>query len=134
MADMREIVDYMEEYHEDSNLQDIKFDRASTVKILEYYIQSRDSIALLAIHNNKINGILVGGLEPFFFNKRETYATDLLFIAKGAGPQLWKRFKEWSFASGARRIIMGVSSGDARAGQLLEALGMEQTGGMYVLR
>lgn len=134
MADMREMVDYMEEYHRDSNLNDIKFDRASTVKVLEYYILSTDSLALLSFHNDKINGMLIASLEPFFFNKRETYATDLFFISNGAGPRLWKKFKEWAFASGAKRIVMGVSSGDARAGQLLEALGMETTGGMYVLR
>ena len=73
-------------------------------------------------------------VEPFFFNKKYSYATDLMFFATGGGVQLWRRFVDWAWEMGAQRILMGVSSGDARACQLLEALGMENTGGMYVIR
>lgn len=131
--DIGKILDYMEEYHKDSNLSDVPFDRASCYKIVEHYIQHRDSYPLVAIDGESIGGVLFGSLEPFFFNKKKSYATDLMFFSKGHGPQLWKKFKEWAFTMGADRIIMGVSSGDERAGQLLEALGMNQTGGMYVL-
>lgn len=123
----------MEEYHKDSNLASIPFDRASSFQIVQYYIEHRDSCPLIATDGEKISGLLFGSLEPFFFNKKKTYATDLMFISGGHGPQLWKRFRDWAFELGAERILMGVSSGDPRAGQLLEALGMKSTGGMYVL-
>jgi hypothetical protein len=136
MADVSKVLDYMEAYHKDSNLVDVKFDRPSALKIVEYYIQSPTCYAGLSEeeHTLDLNGVLFGSLEPFFFNKNKSYATDIFFFAKGGGVSLWKAFKEWSFGLGAERIIMGVSSGDERACQLLEVLGMEKTGGMYVLR
>ena len=132
--DLRNILDYMEKYHENSNLSDIKFDRDSCRKIVQHYIEHRDSLPLIATDGEKLGGLLFGSLEPFFFNRKQTYATDLMYFSEGYGPQLWKRFRDWAFELGAKRIIMGVSSGDPRAGQLLEALGMSTTGGMYELR
>lgn len=132
--DIGAILEYMEEYHQDSNLSDVKFDRASCSKIVRHYVEYRDNCPLIATDGEKIGGLLFGSLEPFFFNQKKNYGTDLMFFSKGYGPQLWKRFRDWAFEMGAERLIMGVSSGDPRAGQLLEALGMELTGGMYVLR
>lgn len=133
LDNLQKIVDYVEEYHKDSNMSDIPFSRLHTSQIVEYYITHRDTLPLVAWHEEEIVGILFGGLEPYFFNAKYSYGTDLMFFSKGAGPQLWKKFREWAFSNGADRIIMGVSSGDERAGQLLEALGMSATGGMYVL-
>ena len=133
-GDVGDIIDYMEEYHKDSNLSDIPFDRQSTSKVIDYLMASKDSTVLVAMDGVEIRGVLFGTIEPFFFNKKRSYATDLMFIADGGGPQLWKSFKDWATFHGVDRIMMGVSSEDARAGQLLEALGMKNTGGMYVLR
>lgn len=132
LSDMGSIVDYIEEYQRKSIMSDIPFERKDFVKVAEYYLLSNDCIALIA-EDNEVRGVLLGGLEPYFFNSKRNYATDLLFVATGGGPQLWKKFRDWAFEVGATRIIMGISSGDPRAGQLLESLGMESTGGMYVL-
>lgn len=133
-GDIKSILDFMEEYHKDSNMKEIPFHRPSAVKIVEHFIGSRSTIALLSVEGMELKGLLFGTLEPFFFNQKKTYATDLMFISKGGGPALWKTFKEWAFDAGADRIMMGVSSGNERADQLLQVLGMTQTGGMYVLR
>lgn len=133
-GDIKRVVDYMEEYHKDSNMNDIPVDRVSLVKITSYYIEHKGHLPLMAIDKEEVKGVLFGSLEPYFFNSKRYYATDLMFFASGAGPQLWRAFRDWAFEMGADRIIMGVSSGDPRAGQLLEALGMETTGGMYVIR
>lgn len=134
IKDMSGILDLMEEYHKDSNLNDIPFDRPSAVQIIEAFIGSRSTNPLVAVNDKgEIRGLLFGTLEPYFFNKNRSYATDLMFIAEAGGPQLWRAFRDWAFGAGATRIIMGVSSGDPRASQLLEALGMNNTGGMYVL-
>ena len=134
IGDLGGVIEYMEAYHKSSNINDIPFDKQSAFKVVEYYILGKDTCPLISIEDDEINGVLFGSLEPFFFNKKRNYATDLFFFSTGSGVNLWREFKKWAFGVGAERIIMGVSSGDARAGQLLEALGMESTGGMYVLR
>lgn len=133
-TDIKNILDFLESYHKDSNLADIPFDRQSVLKVAEYVMGAKDAIALVAYNDDALVGVLFGTLEPFFFNKKRSYATDILFIGHGAGVPMWRKFKEWAFFHGAERLMMGVSSGDQRAGQLLEALGMNNTGGMYVLR
>lgn len=131
--DVKDVLDYMEKYHAASNMSAIPFCKLSSAQIVDYYITHRDSCPLIATDGDTIIGLLFGSLEPYFFNAKYRYATDLMFFSKGAGPQLWRAFKEWAFQSGADRIIMAVSSGDARADQLLEILGMKTTGGMYVI-
>jgi len=133
LNDIKAIIDYMVEYHEESNMSDVPFNRLSSVKVVEHYIAHKDCNPLIATDGDTIHGVLFGSLEPYFFNSSRNYASDLMFFSKGYGPQLWRKFKDWAFLMGADRIIMGVSSGDERAGQLLEALGMNSTGGMYVL-
>lgn len=133
--DIKSVLDYMEEYHKESSLSDIPFDRKSSFQIVQYYIEHKDSLPLIAVEDDgTLKGLLFGSLEPFFFNQKKSYGTDLMFISGGAGHKLWRKFKDWAFEMGADRVIMGVSSGEQRAGQLLEALGMKQTGGMYELR
>jgi hypothetical protein len=135
MTDMAKIIEYMKAYHPDSNMSDIPFDRPSVSKVVEYFILNKDYQPLIAVdEEGELRGLLFGSLEPYFFNRKRCYGTDLLFISKGAGPQLWRNFKDWAFNSGADRILVGVSSGDPRSDQLLEALGMTSTGGMYELR
>lgn len=134
LEDMGRILTYMSDYHKNSNLSRVPFDRKSASQIVEYYIMSKDTLPLIAIEEDKMIGLLFGSLEPFFFNQKKNYATDLMFFSKGAGTQLWKTFKDWAFSMGADRIIMGVSSGDERADQLLGALGMSAIGGMYEFR
>jgi len=135
MTDLGKIVEYMLDYHPTSNMSDIPFDRQSVVKVVEYFVLNRSYQPLIAVDKEEeIRGLLFGSLEPYFFNRKRCYGTDLLFISKGAGPQLWRNFKDWAFNSGADRILVGVSSGDPRSNHLLEALGMTSTGGMYELR
>jgi len=133
--DLKSILDYMQEQHAKSHLVHIKFDRASTAKMVNHTILAQDFCHFIA-HDDKgeVVGLLIGMLEPYFFNQRKYYATDMLFISQGQGPQLWRAFRDWAFATVAVEIIMGISSGEERSGQLLEILGMEKTGGMYVLR
>ena len=46
--DMGNILDFLEKYHETSNLSDIPFDRRSCAKIVEYAIAAKDTVALVA--------------------------------------------------------------------------------------
>lgn len=131
--DTADLLDFLEKYHkESSNLSDIPFVRKDCAQVLTAFMSSRDCYAKVAVRDDKITGLLFASLEPFFFNKRAAWASDLLFISNGGGAQLLKDFKCWATAAGAHKIITGVSSGDERADQLIETLGFEKTGGMYV--
>ena len=134
-ADMKGVVDFLAGYHKTSNLSDIPFVRTDVAKVLDYCISRKDCLPLVAINDDEeVIGILCVELVPFFFNSKQSYITDLMFISKGAGIQLLNEMKQWAEAVDANRILMAVSSGDHRADAFLELSGLEKTGNMYVLR
>ena len=134
--DISNILDFIRNYHETkSNLKDIPFDKRSMVSTIDYHIGSRAAIALIyETEESGIQGVLLGGVEVFPHNHKELWASDTLLIAEGGGAYLAKRFHKWARMKGVKRIFMGVSTSDPRADALYQSLGMEQTGGMYVLR
>jgi hypothetical protein len=130
--DTAEILDLLENYHKSSNLSAIPFVRRDCAKVVTAFMASRSCYTKVAVRDGKITGVLFASLEPFFFNKNRSWASDLLFISNGGGSDLLKDFKCWAKAAGADQIIMGVSSENARADRLIELLGFKKTGGMHV--
>ena len=133
--DMKNVLDLLEKYHQESVFKDVKWVRTDMVKTIEYLLKSRDSSLFVAYNGRQeLIGTIGGTLSPHMFNSRAVWASDMFFVSHGAGPALLRHFKDWALGSGAERIVMGVSSGDARADHLLELSGFEKTGGMYVIR
>lgn len=131
--DLRAIVDFAEKYHQTSDMKGIDFVRMDFLKVIEHYMQARDCFSQVAVgKDDEIVGMLFGTLNPFMFNRKAKWASDLFFISNGAGPALLRRFKEWAEYCGADRVVMGVSSGDPRADRVIELSGFTQTGGMWV--
>lgn len=135
IADVGRIVSFLKRYHEqDSNLSDIAFDRQSMTQCIEYYIaEPRHVIFIYVTEHKELKGVLAASAEPFMFNKKRRWATDLLNVAEEGGAWLVKRFISWAKAQRVDRIIMGVSTGDERVDLLYEAVGLHRTGGMYML-
>lgn len=134
-SDTQELVNFVEKFHrEKSNLSDIPYDRASMVSYIDYHIGTSKHVVYVYDTEEGIKGFILGGLEPFPHNQKYCWASDGMFIADKGGAQLLKRFHTWAFASGAKRIFQGVSTGDSRADALYNTIeGMERTGGMYVV-
>lgn len=131
IEDVQHIVKYLEEYHYHSNLKDMPFDKRSMSSAVRYYIDTPKHQAFVYTKDNKITGVLLGSIEPFMFNEKRSWATDLLFVADEGGLWLLKRFVAWAKQFGVDRIIMGISSGDDRAHRLYESVGLVYLGNMY---
>lgn len=133
-TDTQEVVRFLENYHKDSNMQDIPFDKMSMAQALDYYIGMPKHIVFVYENSeHEIDGVLMGGVEPFMFNKKRKWATDLVHVANSGGPWLMKRFFAWAKLHKVDRVIMGISTADSRTDELYKALGMEPLGGMYSL-
>jgi hypothetical protein len=130
------LVKFLEAYHrDDSNLSDIPFDRLSMSKAINYYVSMPKHIVFVYEDaKSTITGVLMGSIEPFMFNEKRKWATDLLHVSTQGGPWLMKRFFAWAKLHKVDRIIMGISTGDPRADQLYTEMGMDRKGGMYMNR
>ena len=132
-SDTQELVKFLAKYHaEDSNLKDIPFSKQSMSKAIGYYIgMPKHAVFVYETEDKVITGVLMGSLEPFMFNERRHWATDLLNVAEMGGSWLMKRFIAWAKMHKVDRVIMGISTDDPRVERLYEAMGMERKGGMY---
>lgn len=131
--DTQKIVDFLQKYHEDgSNLSDIPFDRGTMSKAVDYYIGMPKHVVFVYESGGAITGCLAGSVEPFMFNEKRKWATDLFNIADKGGVWLLKRFIEWAKMHKVDRVFMGVSTGNQRSEGLYEAVGLDRVGGFYV--
>jgi hypothetical protein len=112
----------------------VPFKRQHMAQTFDYYARAREGLVLVADSGDKIDGVLIATCEPYFFNAKKQFATDIMFVSSGHGVKMLRMFKEWAKAMGADRIIMGVSSEDPRADAFLEVSGFNTTGAMYVFR
>lgn len=132
--DTAEIIKFLKKYHEEqSNLKDIPFDNKSMTQCVDYYVGMARHVCFVYEKDGEIRGVLMASVEPFMFNKNRKWATDILNIADEGGAWLVKRFIAWANMHKVDRIIMGVSTGLERTNDLYKAMGMTQTGGMFVL-
>lgn len=133
-TDVPKIVTFLKKYHEeDSNLKDIPFDKQSMIQCTEYHIGMTKHVCFVYEKDSEIKGVIMGSIEPFMFNKKRKWATDILNVAEAGGAWLTKKFIEWAKMYDVDRIFMGVSTGIERTDQLYQLLGLEHTGGMYML-
>lgn len=79
------------------------------------------------------DGFLLGTLADYPYAKAK-YAIDVAFYAQGSGRALLKRFEAWARSKGAMEMVVVNSFGQSRTDKFLEATGMKNVGGMYVLR
>lgn len=133
--DIVNIIKMLKEYHSTSKqFKDIPFDDNTVRELCTFCILDKNSVGLVCYDDkDELRGVLLGSIEPVFFNKKVKYGTDLLFVASHGGAYLLKRFIRWARAKGASRIVMGISTEDWRAEELYSMIGMKRVGGMYVI-
>ena len=79
------------------------------------------------------DGFLLGTLAEYPYAAAR-YAIDVAFYAQGSGRSLLKHFQAWAERKGAKEVVIVNSFGQSRTDKFLQATGMQNVGGMYVLR
>ena len=133
--DTTNIVEFLEKYHtEGSVLSDIPFNSKDMTSVTNYHLKMpKHVIFIYEDTSEKLRGVLMGSIEPFMFNQRRTWASDLLFVSEQGGAWILKKFIAWARLYNVDRIMMGVSTRNERSDDLYQALGLEHMGGMYSL-
>ena len=114
---------------------DVKIDILIAGQTLGQCINSAFGIALVAEHNGKITGLLLGAAVPLWFSKSRS-ATDIVTYAEtpGDGYRMIRRFVKWAWnLPNVIEVTMAQSSGiDVdRTAQLYERVGLARVGALY---
>jgi hypothetical protein len=114
---------------------DVKIDTLIAGQTLGQCINSAFGIALVAVHEGKITGLLLGAAVPLWFSKSRS-ATDIVTYAEtpGDGYRMIRRFIRWAWAvPNVIEVTMAQSSGVdvERTGKLYERVGLARVGAIY---
>ena len=133
--DIMQLVELGKEMHEEApSFNQMDYDPKKLVQ-LGIVLSEQGGMFLAEKDNDEVIGMFLGVIVPHFFGS-DLMANDLcLFVKKKyrggtAAPRLVKAFEKWAFASGAKVLRYGVSTGveAERTLKLYEKLGYKQTG------
>lgn len=110
----------------------VDFERAR--KVARQCLQSGRGFAMVAEHDQRITGVLLGAIDRFWFSN-ERYASDILWFSqrRGDGDALFDRFKAWADARNARLFMTQSSGLHAKLlPSFYERRGLVQIGALYI--
>lgn len=126
------LVAFGRRFHARTAMAAIPFDDARAERLLKSSMVSLDSAVWGAMDTDgKFCGLLIGTIVPWPWCEG-SYATDLVFAADRYGAELYRAFEQWAWKSKVNAIQVGVSSGMPQADAFYQAMGMRNTGGMYL--
>jgi len=114
---------------------DVKIDTLTAGQTLGQCINSAFGMALVAEHDGKITGLLLGAAVPLWFSKSRS-ATDIITYAEtpGDGYRMIRQFVKWAWSlPNVIEVTMAQSSGIdvERTRQLYERVGLAPVGAIY---
>lgn len=137
IGDIEGMVEIGRKWHEKSAHAHVRFDPIRAGMFAMRAISSKSDCSLVAEHNGRVCGILIGTIQDWPFLSLRV-ATDLLTVSDraGAGRALLRQFETWAWLNGADEMLLGVSfGGDPRACEsIYKRAGYSHVGGMFSKR
>lgn len=140
--DLEGVIALIAVLHIETPYRQIEMDWHGIIAFLTAAQMRRTALILVAEHEGKITGLMLGKVEPFWFADQAAgarVASDLVFYSRfaGDGPRMLRRFIAWAFSvPRVVRIEMAVSTGQAdlgRMAKIYERVGLRQEGSLFVM-
>jgi len=137
IADFPAVMQLGERLHEQSVYSDVPMDSRTIAATIGQCISSALGFAVVAVHDGKITGVMLGAAAPLWFSKSRS-ATDFVTYSEwpGDGFRMVRRFIKWAWTlPNVTEITLGQSSGiePERAARLYSLLGMRRVGNLYTV-
>ena len=135
VADLPELLALGKRLLAKSPYSDVPVDTLTFGSTLGQCIQSAFGFAMVAVHDGKITGMLLGAAMPLWFSKKRS-ATDFITYAEtpGDGYRMLRRFVRWAWSMpNVIEITLAQSSGIdiERTARLYEIVGLQRVGNLY---
>lgn len=135
MGDLPQLLELGRRLHGLSPYPDVPIDVLTCGATLGQCISSAFGFALVAIHDGKITGFMMGAAVPLWFSKKRS-ATDFITYAEtpGDGYRMIRRFVAWAWSiPNVVEITLAQSSGIdiERTAGLYERVGLQRVGSIY---
>ena len=135
VADLPELMSLGKRLHGQTVYADIDIDLQTCAQTLGQCISNAFGFAMVAVHDDKITGFMMGAAVPLWFSRKRC-ASDIITYAEspGDGYRLIRKFVEWAWAiPNVVEITLAQSSGidTDRVGVLYKRVGLQQVGSIY---
>jgi len=128
--------------YKEGAFKELNWDFDKVHRLTEHYIKNpKTHFALCAYDGDKLVGMIMGYLTPYYFGNDMLACDHLWYVdpkyrGSRTGLRLLKEFRSWSLDLGAKEVCIGVSTGTDvdRTGALLERIGFVHVGGTYKAR
>lgn len=137
VADLPELLKLGKRLHKKSPYASIDVDTLSCGQTLGQCINNAFGFAMVAVHDGKITGFMMGAAVPLWFSKKRS-ASDIITYAEspGDGYRLIRKFVDWANSiPNVIEITLAQSSGldTERTGILYERAGLQRVGSIYTV-
>jgi len=135
IADMPEILALGKRLQDRTLYAGVPVDTMVFGQTLGQCINSALGMAIVAEHDGKIDGLLLGVAQPLWFSRKRS-ASDFITYAETAGDgyRMIRHFVNWAWSiPGVIEVTLSQSSGIEieRTGKLYQRLGLEKVGELY---
>lgn len=134
-ADLPQLLSLGKRLQKKSPYADVPMDVATVGSTLGQCISSAFGFAMVAVHDGKITGVMLGAAMPLFFSKKRA-ATDFVTYAEspGDGFRMIRQFVKWAWSiPNVIEITLAQSSGVdvERTGKLYARVGLQRVGSIF---
>ena len=135
ISDLPQLMELGKRLHKLSPYPDVPIDLQTCASTLGQCISSAFGFAVVAVHEGKITGFIMGAAVPLWFSKKRG-VTDFITYAETAGDgyRMIRRFVDWGWSiPNVIEITLAQSSGiDVdRTAKLYERVGLHRVGSIY---
>lgn len=141
-ADQQTIQRLLTDMHQESVYRHVHLEHEKLTAFLKF-VRDDERHALLVYENadGEIDGVYIGNIGNYFFSN-ELGAWDLIFYVRPerrgslCAARLWRAFRQWAEAKGAKAIWPGISTGVYReqAARFYRGMGLEEVGSVFFQR
>ncbi len=141
LGDIPTMLPLLHEFHRESSFVAIPIEPQKFDAFLRACIEKSSHACLLyEAQDGRIDGVMIGYVTPYYFSN-EIGAWDMVFYVRPerrgslVGYRLWKAFRHWAEAKGAKFLWLGSAANIApeRVRRFYTGLGMQEVGALYRL-
>lgn len=135
--DTLDLIVLIKEFHKSDTVIPVKFDSKHVMKMVEYFVDSEETLSIVLEVDGEIVGCLGASVGPSFLSEDLIANEALWTISKeyresGYGNNLWEAYEDWARSKGAIMMNGSRLSNNEYTGSILESKGFVQSEVTYI--
>ena len=137
-SDLGPVIEMLVAAQGETGYAGLRVDQDKMHAVLSRMLATEDACVFVLATGSTIDGVMFGVCQEYWFGP-DRVAMDMMLYARPSArsgvfiKRMVERFEEWALSCGAKRVMLGVSTGVEidRKDRLMKHFGYKVLGGMY---